>query len=274
MKNKSHYYVYVYIDPRNYEEFYYGKGKGKRKEAHLRATGESEKVKRISAIKKEGLEPIIKVIAKNLTEGDALLIEKTLIWKLGRTLVNVSPGHYSETFRPHDTLHKNISGFDFQNGIYYVNIGQGKYRLWEDCKKFGFVSAGGSKTTWRDQIMTFNVGDIVVAYLKHHGYVGIGVVKKEAVRPRDFLLGGKHLSEVKGLQCKNMMHNSANAEKSEYLVKVDWKISVDAKDAKWEKKSVFTTQLVKASLDNQQQTLNYLESEFKFKFSSLLNGLG
>jgi hypothetical protein len=24
----NNYYVYVYIDPRNYEEFYYGKGKG------------------------------------------------------------------------------------------------------------------------------------------------------------------------------------------------------------------------------------------------------
>ena len=25
------YYVYVYIDPRNYEEFYFGKGRGSRK---------------------------------------------------------------------------------------------------------------------------------------------------------------------------------------------------------------------------------------------------
>ena len=29
------YYVYVYIDPRNFHEFYYGKGKGSRKDAHL-----------------------------------------------------------------------------------------------------------------------------------------------------------------------------------------------------------------------------------------------
>ena len=28
------YYVYVYIDPRNHEEFYYGKGVGSRKDAH------------------------------------------------------------------------------------------------------------------------------------------------------------------------------------------------------------------------------------------------
>jgi hypothetical protein len=31
----TEYYVYVYIDPRNFEEFYYGKGKASRKDAHL-----------------------------------------------------------------------------------------------------------------------------------------------------------------------------------------------------------------------------------------------
>ena len=31
----SNYYVYTYIDPRNLEEFYYGKGKGSRKSAHI-----------------------------------------------------------------------------------------------------------------------------------------------------------------------------------------------------------------------------------------------
>ena len=41
----ENYYVYVYIDPRNFEEFYYGKGKGNRKEAHLKAKDDSEKTK-------------------------------------------------------------------------------------------------------------------------------------------------------------------------------------------------------------------------------------
>lgn len=49
------YYVYVYIDPRNFEEFYYGKGKGSRKEAHLHDGGDSEKAKRINDIRKPGL---------------------------------------------------------------------------------------------------------------------------------------------------------------------------------------------------------------------------
>ena len=78
-KNNSGYYVYVYIDPRNFEEFYYGKGKGKRKFAHLSDDSDNEKTKRIKAIQKIGLEPIIKVIANSLTEDQAFLIEKTLI---------------------------------------------------------------------------------------------------------------------------------------------------------------------------------------------------
>jgi hypothetical protein len=48
--NMNNFYVYVYIDPRNFEEFYYGKGKGWRKEAHLWDTSSSEKTKRIKAI--------------------------------------------------------------------------------------------------------------------------------------------------------------------------------------------------------------------------------
>ena len=36
------FYVYVYIDPRNLEEFYFGKGQGSRKNAHLSDTSDSE----------------------------------------------------------------------------------------------------------------------------------------------------------------------------------------------------------------------------------------
>ena len=80
----NEYYVYVYIDPRNNEEFYFGKGKGSRKDAHLSDTSDSEKARRILAIHNVGLKPVIRVIARGLTEHDALLVEKTLLWKLGR----------------------------------------------------------------------------------------------------------------------------------------------------------------------------------------------
>ena len=119
MRESSNYYVYVYIDPRNFEEFYYGKGTGDRKYAHLSDDNDSdEKASRIKEIRADGLEPIIKVIARNLTEHDAFLIEKTLIWKLGRQLTNVSSGYFAEKFRRHNTMHLDLYGFDYQNGIY------------------------------------------------------------------------------------------------------------------------------------------------------------
>jgi hypothetical protein len=65
----NEYYVYMYIDPRNNVEFYYGKGQGRRKFSHLKGKSDTDKNKRIRAIKKAGEEPIIKVIAAGLTEG-------------------------------------------------------------------------------------------------------------------------------------------------------------------------------------------------------------
>lgn len=175
METASEYYVYVYIDPRNFEEFYYGKGKGNRKHAHLSDETDSEKSKRIKAISNEGLKPIIKVIARHLTEREAFLVEKTLIWKLGRNLTNTSSGHFADKFRPHHTFHLDLSGFDFKNGVYYVNVGECTNRCWEDCKQYGFISAGQDKK-WSSPLRTFEPGDIVVAYLKNRGFVGIGKV--------------------------------------------------------------------------------------------------
>lgn len=79
------YYVYVYIDPRNLEEFYYDKGKGSRKKAHLLDVSDSEKSKRIRNIRKAGLEPTIRVIASNLTEQSTMKgrLKKKLPRKIG-----------------------------------------------------------------------------------------------------------------------------------------------------------------------------------------------
>lgn len=182
------YYVYVYIDPRNYEEFYYGKGKGSRKNAHLASASDSEKSARILGIRKEGLEPIIRVIARGLTEAEALLIEKTLLWKLGKNLTNIASGHYAEKFRPHDKLHLELSGFDYQSGVYYYNVGQGPHRTWADFFKYKFISAGGGQKQWRNAMLQFNKGDIIAAYLKGAGYVGIGRILATA-RPMSYFMG-------------------------------------------------------------------------------------
>jgi uncharacterized protein len=63
-ESDERFYVYVYIDPRSFEPFYYGKGHGSRQFSHLLDSAESGKTGKIKEIREEGLEPIIRVVAK------------------------------------------------------------------------------------------------------------------------------------------------------------------------------------------------------------------
>ena len=258
--DSSNYYVYVYIDPRNYEEFYYGKGKGNRKDAHLKDARDSDKTKTIAEIKKAGLEPIIRVIAKGLTEKEAFLVEKTLLWKLGKTLTNISKGQLKAHFRPFNTMYKEIPEFDFSNDLYYVNVGEGWSRNWDDCRRFGFLSAGQGGQ-WSEPMKTLSKGDVVVAYLKGKGYVGIGIVKEKAVSASHFRHNHKSLHDLKLVEPGILTnYNNANAE---FLVKVKWLKSFPREEAKWQSgKGLFTSQLVVARLRNQTKTISFLEKAF------------
>lgn len=261
MNTTNDYYVYVYIDPRNYEEFYYGKGKGSRKDAHLSDGSDSRKAQRIAAIHKEGLDPIIRVIARDLSEHDALLVEKTLLWKLGRGLTNISSGHYAENFRPHNTLHTLLTGFDYRCGIYYYNVGEGGHRTWEDYVEFGFISAGQG-LRWRDAMLGFHEGDIVAAYLKGCGFVGIGQLTSRAKPIREVTIKGKPLLRHE-LRCAGMNDNVDSNELCEYVATVQWIQAVDRSHAKWKPKSgIYTTTHVRASLDAQSETIAFLEDAF------------
>jgi hypothetical protein len=263
----SDYYVYVYIDPRNLEEFYYGKGCGSRKDAHLFEVSDSAKSRRINEIKREGLTPIIRVIARGLTEAEALLVEKTLLWKLGKLTTNIATGHFADKFRPPNTLHKNLSGFDYQNGIYYYNIGEGEHRNWDDYVKFGFISAGqGSR--WRDAMLGFNPGDVFAAYLKGHGFVGVGRITAKAAMVREVLIEGQPFLSLP-LLCTLMGDNSLDPKRSEYVCLVDWIKTVSRDQAKWRPK-LYTTPLVRASLDGQPETMKFLEAEFELSLRELV----
>ncbi len=221
------FYVYVYIDPRNFERFYYGKGQGSRQFSHLLDSTDSEKTAKISEIRKEGLEPIIRVVAKGLTEEQALLVEKTLIWH-SRGLANVATGHFSGKFRPANTLHRKLPDFDYPNQVHYFNVGDGEHRTWEDNMTYGYLGAGQGKA-FRDAIRGLHPGDIVVARLNKVGYVGIGRVMSEATPAREFrvpkfaaneLERGKLLIEV-GLRTA-IKDNLSDDNRCEYMVAVKW----------------------------------------------------
>lgn len=85
--NVGVYYVYQYVDPRNDEIFYIGKGKHRRFEFHLKENPQTSRNKlksnRIQSIRKDGYEPIVSFIIENINEPYAYAIEEELINVIG-----------------------------------------------------------------------------------------------------------------------------------------------------------------------------------------------
>ncbi len=154
-----------------------------------------------------------------------------------------------------------LSGFDFQNGIYYYNVGESEVRDWDDYRNYGFISAGQGKR-WRDAMLGFRKGDIIAAYLKGHGFVGIGRLLESARRIREVQIGGRPLLSL-SLACSGMDKNADSEERSEFVAPVKWIVSVERNKAKWKPKAgLFTTSHVRASLDGQPKTVAFLEEAF------------
>ena len=105
------YYVYTLIDPRTQQPFYIGKGKGDRCHHHLdsRAKGENKrKDYLIESIRKENLEPLIKIIEKFSDEIAAYELEEKLISQYGRKGIDENGilMNFCESNRP--PLHKGL----------------------------------------------------------------------------------------------------------------------------------------------------------------------
>lgn len=74
------YYVYLYIDPRDGQPFYVGKGQGERALSHLSEEAESRKCARIADLRAAGLAPRIDILAHALRDEEtAFRIEAAVI---------------------------------------------------------------------------------------------------------------------------------------------------------------------------------------------------
>ena len=249
--------------------FYVGKGKGSRKNAHCPDKAGTEKERQIHEIERAGLKPLIKVVATDLTENQALLVEKALIWRSGKWLTNLNGGHFADNFRPPNTLHLSLPGFDTSRGIYAVNVSDFPHRKWEDSRKYGFVAAGyGRKySTPLERLIT---GDIVAAFLAKHGYVGIGRVVEQCLPVSEFRINGQRLLRSK-LRGPELLHDAGDADICEYLVKIEWIKTQPADKGQFLRKAgLFAPRPIVASLSNQPKTLKYLEQRFGVNFESLL----
>lgn len=98
--SKLKYYIYIYIDPRDNQIFYVGKGKCDRVFAHLSEESEKDKVKRIREIQSEGLQPKIEIVIHGIDNGvDAQRIEASIIDCFGiDNLTNIQRGYHSKEF--------------------------------------------------------------------------------------------------------------------------------------------------------------------------------
>ncbi|MHC0064865.1 hypothetical protein ACWATR_18525 [Nostoc sp. UIC 10890] len=69
---------------------------------------------------------------------------------------------------------------------FYVNLGEGKHRNWNDCQRYRFISGGSEEKYNRPIIKLLSPGSRVFVYIPQTGYVGVGLVTHPAVPVRDF----------------------------------------------------------------------------------------
>ena len=97
--NKLKSYVYIYIDPRNGEPFYIGKGKGNRLFSHLDDQSDTEKVAKIAEIRQSGEVPQIDILRYGLSDSEAALVEAAAIDLIGKAkLTNRVSGYHVHRF--------------------------------------------------------------------------------------------------------------------------------------------------------------------------------
>jgi hypothetical protein len=110
------------------------------------------------------------------------------------------------------------------NGEYYVNFGEGDHRLWDDARKYGFVSAGYGPRL-RQAMQRLEPGNrIWVNVPGGVGYVGVGVVENEAVPVDQFMVKNETGDSIPildaPLKCKDMGHSLGDQDNMEWLVRV------------------------------------------------------
>ena len=114
-------------------------------------------------------------------------------------------------------------------GYWYVNVGDdanSTNRNWEDCRRYGFMTAGGGRR-YRRAISRLSPGNWIFAYASGSGYVGYGRVVAAAVRQRDFIPMGEKDPLVKLPTVATAKPLDVDDDYCEWCVAVDWVKTVD-----------------------------------------------
>lgn len=146
-------------------------------------------------------------------------------------------------------------------GYWFVNVGEGEHRNWEDNVKYGYIGAGQGLKYSRP-LQKLQPGDEIFAYMKGIGYVGYGKVTEVSVPITDFVVQktGKRLLDSE-VVAPRIWENSENIDKSEYVVSVEWIKTVSKEDSR-KFKGVFANQNIVCKLRH-TETVEFLKREFE-----------
>jgi len=164
--------------------------------------------------------------------------------------------------RENETRIKKKGKEPWDGNSFYVNVGEGPHRTWEDCRKYGFISAGGG-SFYSQTLKQLVPGAQVYVMIPKTGYVGVGVVKEPSVSVKDFavLVDGKETPILDApLKAPQLPEHAQDPDKYEYFVRVEWIKTQPIAEAYWEK-GMFANQNTVCRLRN-RFTLERLQRHF------------
>lgn len=146
---------------------------------------------------------------------------------------------------------------------YYVTLGEDDQRSWEDCRRYGFVSAGGGRR-YRQALAHLTPGARVFVNIPRRGYVGIGEVTDPLLPAQEFHVevNGSRVPILKAPHVAKFMEKDADdPELAEYMVRVRWLAQVPREQA-FSAKGLFGKQHVVCKLKN-RFTIEKVTEHFK-----------
>ena len=144
------------------------------------------------------------------------------------------------------------------SGLWYVNVGEGPHRSWEDMQRYKFIGAGGGEK-YSGPLSRLQPGNPIVAYQSGKGYVGYGKVTSPSIIARDFQTENGPLLE-QPLAQPGMARNGEDLSRAEYVVGVNWIKTVPMAQAKWSG-DLFANQNIVCKLRD-PKTIEFLRNEF------------
>ncbi len=147
------------------------------------------------------------------------------------------------------------------SGQWFVNVGEGSHRNWDDNREHGYIAAGGGEQ-YSAPLRKLQVGDRIYAYMKGLGYVGYGEVTQEAMPIATFTVAGNRLLDLP-LRAPGAKEHADSPTKGEWVVEIKWLKTYPREQAQTFK-GVFANQNIVCKLRD-PETLEFLRGAFGAK---------